>query len=82
MSSSHASNNLATQPTHQPTIEVIEILDDDLKRLQAEAEKKRQALLRHLGGLQGVARAGIDDLARVPGISQQLAARVHACFNE
>ena len=53
-----------------------------LEEIPGIGEKKRQALLRHLGGLQGVARAGIDDLARVPGISQQLAARVHACFNE
>ena len=53
-----------------------------LEEIPGIGEKKRQALLRHLGGLQGVARAGIDDLARVPGISRQLAARVHACFHE
>ena len=53
-----------------------------LEEIPGIGEKKRQALLRHLGGLQGVARAGIDDLSRVPGISQQLAARVHACFHE
>ncbi|HBE93711.1 MAG TPA: excinuclease ABC subunit C [Gammaproteobacteria bacterium] len=53
-----------------------------LEEIPGIGEKKRQALLRHLGGLQGVARAGIDDLSSVPGISQQLAARVHACFHE
>jgi excinuclease ABC subunit C len=53
-----------------------------LEEIPGIGEKKRQALLRHLGGLQGVVRAGIDDLVRVPGISRQLAARVHACFHE
>lgn len=39
---------------------------------------RRRALLRHFGGLRGVRQAGIADLARVPGISQSLAARVYA----
>ena len=53
-----------------------------LEEIPGVGEKKRQALLRHLGGLQGVARAGIDDLVRVPGISRRLAARIHASFHE
>ncbi|MDJ0958240.1 MAG: excinuclease ABC subunit UvrC [Arenicellales bacterium] len=43
---------------------------------------KRQALLKHLGGLQEVARAGVDDLADVPGISRQLAQRIYSFFHE
>jgi len=43
--------------------------------------KKRQALLKHFGGLQGVERAGIDDLSRVAGINRKLAERIHACLH-
>jgi excinuclease ABC subunit C len=34
---------------------------------------RRRALLRHFGGLQGVLRAGVPDLARAPGIGHALA---------
>lgn len=43
---------------------------------------KRQALLKHLGGLQEVARAGIEDLTTVPGVSKQLAQRIYSFFHE
>jgi excinuclease ABC subunit C len=35
--------------------------------------RKRRELLRQFGGLQGVTRAGIDDLTKVRGISRRLA---------
>jgi excinuclease ABC subunit C len=34
---------------------------------------KRREILRQFGGLQGVAKAGVEDLATVRGISKQLA---------
>ncbi|MGD8341461.1 MAG: excinuclease ABC subunit UvrC [Gammaproteobacteria bacterium] len=43
--------------------------------------KRRQALLRHFGGLQAITRAGIDDLVRVKGISRQLAENIYARFH-
>jgi excinuclease ABC subunit C len=43
--------------------------------------KRRQILLKQFGGLQEVARAGVEDLASVPGISKQLAQRVYDVFH-
>ena len=43
--------------------------------------KRRQQLLRQFGGLQEVARAGIDDLTRVKGISRQLAQAIYDAFH-
>jgi len=43
--------------------------------------KRRQALIRHFGGLKGLARAGVDDLVRVRGISRSLAERVYGLFH-
>ncbi|RLK50329.1 excinuclease ABC subunit C [Alkalispirillum mobile] len=39
--------------------------------------KRRQALLRHFGGVKAIARAGVEDLARTPGISRALAEKVY-----
>ncbi|AMN47046.1 excinuclease ABC subunit C [Steroidobacter denitrificans] len=38
---------------------------------------KRRELLRQFGGLQGISRAGIDDLARVRGIGRRLAQSIY-----
>ena len=40
--------------------------------------KRRRALLTHFGGLQGLRRAGVEELAKVPGISVPLAQRIYA----
>jgi excinuclease ABC subunit C len=39
--------------------------------------KRRRALLSELGGIQGVVSAGVADLARVQGISRDLAQRIY-----
>jgi len=39
--------------------------------------KRRRQLLSELGGMQGVLSAGVEDLARVPGISRDLAQRIY-----
>ena len=52
-----------------------------LEAVEGLGPKRRQRLLRQLGGLQEIARAGIDDLATVPGISEQLARRIYDAFH-
>jgi excinuclease ABC subunit C len=52
-----------------------------LEEVPGLGPKRRQALLKHFGGLQGVTRAGIEDLASVPGISAELAQRIYGLFH-
>ncbi|HEX7965102.1 MAG TPA: excinuclease ABC subunit UvrC [Gammaproteobacteria bacterium] len=52
-----------------------------LEEIGGLGPKRRQALLKHFGGLQGVTRAGIEDLASVPGISRELAKRIYGLFH-
>jgi len=43
--------------------------------------KRRAELLKRFGGLQGVARAGVEDLIQVRGVSREIAARIHAVLH-
>ncbi|MDJ0927942.1 MAG: excinuclease ABC subunit UvrC [Gammaproteobacteria bacterium] len=47
-----------------------------LEEIRGLGPKRRRALLQQFGGLQGLKRAGIEDLAAVKGISRDLAQRV------
>ena len=53
-----------------------------LEEIAGVGEKRRQSLLRQLGGLQEVARAGVEDLSRVPGISPALAQKIYDAFHD
>ena len=49
-----------------------------LEQIAGVGPQRRQKLLQHFGGLQGLQKASAEDLARVPGISQSLAERIVA----
>ena len=53
-----------------------------LEAIPGLGPKRRQTLLTHFGGLRGVMRSGVDDLAKVNGISRQLARRIYDRFHE
>jgi excinuclease ABC subunit C len=43
--------------------------------------KRRQTLLKHFGGIQGITQAGVADIAKIPGISKKLAQEIYQQFH-
>lgn len=56
-------------------------ISSGLEVIEGLGPARRRALLKTLGGLAQVRRAGVDDLAGVEGISRTLAERVYAHFH-
>jgi excinuclease ABC subunit C len=52
-----------------------------LEEIAGVGPKRRQSLLRQFGGIQGLARAGVEDIARVEGISRKLAQAIYDSFH-
>lgn len=53
-----------------------------LERIPGLGPKRRRSLLSQLGGMQEVARAGVEELAKVRGISRALAQRIYDIFHD
>lgn len=53
-----------------------------LERIPGLGPKRRRMLLSRLGGLQEVARAGVEELTKVQGISRALAQRIYDVFHD
>jgi len=52
-----------------------------LEQLPGIGAKRRRALLKHFGGLQGLQRTSAAEIAKVPGISKQLAELIYRSFH-
>ncbi|MCK0526752.1 excinuclease ABC subunit UvrC [Anaerobiospirillum sp. NML120449] len=48
-----------------------------LESVSGIGPKRRQALLKHLGGMQEVMRASVEELCKVPGISPKMAEHIY-----
>ena len=53
-----------------------------LDEIAGVGPKRRQRLIKEFGGLQGLSRAGVEDLARVAGIDRTLASAIYAAFRD
>ncbi len=52
-----------------------------LEKISGLGPKRRQLLLKQFGGLQEVTRAGVEDLAKINGISKSLAQNIYDHFH-
>ncbi len=48
-----------------------------LESIPGLGPKRRQNLLKHFGGMRGISRAGVEELAKVPGIGKNLAEAIY-----
>lgn len=53
-----------------------------LEEIEGVGPKRRQALLKYLGGIQELKRASVEEIAKVPGISRVLAEKIHSSLQQ
>lgn len=52
-----------------------------LEQIPGVGPRRRRELLRYFGGIQGIERASLEELMRVPGIDRRIAEDVYAAFH-
>lgn len=57
-------------------------LDSTLESIEGVGAKRRQALLHRFGGLRELAKAPLEEITKVPGISEHLAKRIYQYFHD
>ena len=58
----------------------IDMTKNPLDEIEGVGPGRKRALLHAFGSARGVSRAGVEDLAKVEGVSEALAMRIHAFF--
>ena len=53
-----------------------------LEEIEGIGNKRRQLLIRHFGGLQGVSKASINELTKVSGINKNLAKKIYETIHD
>lgn len=66
----------------QRTRRAMAMTDSPLDTVPGIGARRKRALLHHFGSAQEVARAGIEDLQKVEGISRALAEKIYGHFHE
>jgi excinuclease ABC subunit C len=53
-----------------------------LEGIEGVGPKRRQALLKYMGGLQELKRATVEEISKIPGISHSLAEKIHQALKQ
>jgi len=64
------------------TRRAIDMKKNPLDEIEGVGPGRKRALLHAFGSARGVSRASVEDLAKVDGVSQALAQRIHAFFRK